>query len=100
MDLLLESHVCCVNQKFTSYFFHRDFNTSIYTLNDFFLNDFRLWCTVIHSFGPLVSFKKTAENNLATNVFFTSYYVLTFFTIVYFFAFYYFTLIHLLTFNY
>ena len=35
VDLLLESHVCCVNQKFTAYSFHHDFNTSIYTLNDF-----------------------------------------------------------------
>ena len=65
VDLLLESYVCCVNQKFTAYSFHHDFNTSIYTLNDFVINDFRLWCTVIHSFGPLVSFKKTAANNLA-----------------------------------
>ena len=53
VDLLLESHVCCVNQKFTAYSFHQDFNTSIYTLNDFVINDFRLWCTVIHSLDLL-----------------------------------------------
>ena len=56
-----------MNQKFTAYSFHQDFNTSIYTLNDFVINDFRLWCTVIYSFVPLVSFKKTAVNNLETD---------------------------------